>query len=127
MRMVTTTGLAMAAIAPLCAHAADLPASLECNAEIVVSCGTKRCDMGTYAVIHLDFRKNEIHYCRGERCDDTSITVLEQQGEWNKQRYLMFTGDSEDTGPVHGIVSLSDMIFRADGDAGDMFGSCKPD
>ena len=117
--------IALAATMPLGARAAELPASLTCKAEIVAHCDSRICDIGAYAVIDIDLRTNKAEYCRGERCDTTGIIVSQQLGDWNKQRYLLFTGNADGTGAIHGIISLTDKTFRADGDAGDMFGTCK--
>lgn len=128
MGTISRTGcaIAIAALAALPAVAADLPA-LNCRAQVIAFCDTK-CEFNTGpADLSIDLAKGTISYCRGEQCDDGKIAVVAATGQWNDEPYASFDGTVARGGRVWGMVSLKSMTFHANGDAGDMYGTCDKD
>lgn len=106
------------------AMAADLP-DLSCRAQVIAFCDTK-CAFNTGpADLFVNLADGTIKYCRGEQCDDGQITVLAAEGQWNDEPYASFDGTVARGGRVWGMVSLKSLTFYANGDAGDMFGTCE--
>lgn len=118
--------LLAAALAPAAmgAEKAVPPQSLSCRAQVVAFCN-KGCEFGAGpADLALDFKKGVISYCRGEQCNDGKIKVETQDGQWDNEAYMLFTGKVKHGGKVWGLISLKAMTFYAKGDVGDMFGTC---
>lgn len=58
--------------------------------------------------------------CRQDHAGD-------QQGQWDDQTYLLFSGKIDRGGKVWGVISVKPMTFYTNGDAGDMVGNCATD
>ena len=70
--------------------------ALQCRAQVVFDCD-KTCEARNQpADPSLDFKAKSGSFCRGEKCDDATLTSVDIPGQWDAEGYTAFAALAED-------------------------------
>ena len=102
--------------------------ALQCRAQVVFACD-KTCEARNQpADLSLDFKAKSGSFCRGEKCDDATLTSVDIPGQWDAKGYTAFAlGGGEQGFKLVGSISPDHLSFSAQSDEiGSLAGTCEP-
>lgn len=100
--------------------------ALSCRSQLQLVCEKNECDVEQApADLDLDFAKKQGSFCRGEQCDDGSLTFADPKGQWDERSYKTFALKSKAFPTVNGAIDMETKTFSANSEVGLLFGRCE--
>ena len=98
---------------------------LNCRTQVSWDCSTS-CEMNAGpADLVLNFGEKTAEFCRGSRCDTSSLTVIDASGQWDDGTYSVFAFEGT-AFKLSGVIFPGKALFQARSDElGDIAGSCE--